>query len=113
MVCANALHLSHHSLRQKHQQQPLPDYSLKNHNPSTFPFTSSINAALVLSFNPEVEIGVPIETVSKLLGHTKLSTTQIYARVVETKISEDINNLLIRFKTKKEQLKAESQPTFF
>ena len=47
--------------------------------------------------------GVPLETVSKLLGHTKLSTTQIYVRVVETKISEDIQNLLIRFKTKKEQ----------
>jgi site-specific recombinase XerD len=46
--------------------------------------------------------GVPIETVSKLLGHTKLSTTQIYARVVETKISEDIGNLLIRFKKKEE-----------
>jgi integrase len=44
--------------------------------------------------------GVPIETVSKLLGHTKLSTTQIYARVVETKISEDISNLLLRFKQK-------------
>ncbi|PCJ94408.1 MAG: integrase [Flavobacteriaceae bacterium] len=44
--------------------------------------------------------GVPIETVSKLLGHTKLSTTQIYARVVESKISEDINNLLERFKEK-------------
>lgn len=40
--------------------------------------------------------GVPIETVSKLLGHTKLSTTQIYARVVETKISEDFGNLLER-----------------
>ena len=39
--------------------------------------------------------GVPIETVSKLLGHNKLSTTQIYARVVESKISEDIDNLLI------------------
>src|SRR5690606_11391124 len=50
--------------------------------------------------------GVPIETVSKLLGHTKLSTTQIYARVVETKISEDIQNLLIRFQTKKEQCQA-------
>ena len=50
--------------------------------------------------------GVPIETVSKLLGHTKLSTTQIYARVVETKISEDIQNLLIRFKTKKQQSQA-------
>ncbi|MCH4554139.1 site-specific integrase [Aestuariibaculum lutulentum] len=37
--------------------------------------------------------GVPIETVSKLLGHTKLSTTQIYARVVESKISEDMGSL--------------------
>ncbi|MDP5158278.1 MAG: site-specific integrase [Flaviramulus sp.] len=44
--------------------------------------------------------GVPIETVSKLLGHTKLTTTQIYARVVETKISEDVQNLLIRFERK-------------
>ncbi|WP_157208232.1 site-specific integrase [Mariniflexile maritimum] len=50
--------------------------------------------------------GVPIETVSKLLGHTKLTTTQIYAKVVETKISEDIQNLQIRFETKKEQTQA-------
>ncbi|MBD0369094.1 MAG: tyrosine-type recombinase/integrase, partial [Flavisolibacter sp.] len=34
--------------------------------------------------------GVPIETVSKMLGHTKLSTTQIYARVLERKVSEDM-----------------------
>jgi site-specific recombinase XerD len=34
--------------------------------------------------------GVPIETVSKMLGHTKISTTQIYARVVEQKISDDM-----------------------
>lgn len=34
--------------------------------------------------------GVPVETVSKLLGHTKLSTTKRYARVVEQKISHDI-----------------------
>jgi len=44
--------------------------------------------------------GVPIETVSKLLGHTKLSTTQIYARVLEHKISEDIDNLLQRLEIK-------------
>lgn len=50
--------------------------------------------------------GVPIETVSKLLGHAKLSTTQIYARVVETKISEDINNLLERFKRKEDNKSA-------
>ena len=34
--------------------------------------------------------GVPIETVSKLLGHTKIATTQIYAKVLEQKISEDM-----------------------
>ena len=37
--------------------------------------------------------GVPIETVSKLLGHTKLSTTQIYARVLEHKVSADMGKL--------------------
>lgn len=37
--------------------------------------------------------GVPIETVSKLLGHSKISSTQVYARVVERKISEDMQML--------------------
>ncbi|MEL7270168.1 MAG: site-specific integrase [Bacteroidota bacterium] len=37
--------------------------------------------------------GVPIATVSKLLGHAKLSTTQIYANVVERKLRDDMNNL--------------------
>lgn len=34
--------------------------------------------------------GVPIETVSKLLGHSKIATTQIYAKVIERKVSEDM-----------------------
>jgi len=34
--------------------------------------------------------GVPVETVSKMLGHTKIATTQIYAKVLEKKISEDM-----------------------
>jgi len=37
--------------------------------------------------------GVPIETVSKLLGHTKIVTTQIYARVIEQKVSRDMRIL--------------------
>jgi len=57
--------------------------------------------------------GVPIETVSKLLGHTKLSTIQIYARVLETKISEDIQNLLNRFEMKREPTQAIKQTTIF
>ncbi|WKL45845.1 site-specific integrase [Flavobacterium pectinovorum] len=37
--------------------------------------------------------GVPIESVSKMLGHTSIRTTQIYAKVVECKLSEDMHNL--------------------
>ena len=37
--------------------------------------------------------GMPIETISKLLGHTKLTTTQIYAKVVEEKVAEDMRLL--------------------
>ena len=40
--------------------------------------------------------GVPIETVSKMLGHSKITTTQIYAKVLENKISEDM--LLLKHK---------------
>ena len=40
--------------------------------------------------------GVPMETVSNMLGHTKITTTQIYAKVLENKVSEDMNALLLR-----------------
>jgi site-specific recombinase XerD len=37
--------------------------------------------------------GVPIETVSSMLGHTSIRTTQIYAKVVEQKVSDDMKTL--------------------
>ena len=37
--------------------------------------------------------GVPIETVSSMLGHTSIRTTQIYAKVVEEKVSADMKLL--------------------
>jgi site-specific recombinase XerD len=40
---------------------------------------------------------IPMETVSKLLGHTKIQTTQIYAKVLETKISDDMEALREKF----------------
>lgn len=35
--------------------------------------------------------GMPIETVSKILGHSKITTTQIYARVMDHKIKSDMD----------------------
>lgn len=52
--------------------------------------------------------GVPIETVSKLLGHTKISTTQIYARVLENKISQDMNVLRGILKQRKDDDSAQN-----
>ena len=37
--------------------------------------------------------GVPIESVSTMLGHKSIRTTQIYAKVVERKVSEDMAKL--------------------
>ncbi|MBS7334079.1 MAG: site-specific integrase [Weeksellaceae bacterium] len=37
--------------------------------------------------------GVPIESVSKMLGHTNITTTQHYARITEQKISHDMQQL--------------------
>lgn len=40
-----------------------------------------------------LQSGVPLETVSKMLGHSKITMTQIYARVGELKISIDMKDL--------------------
>jgi len=37
--------------------------------------------------------GVPIESVAKMMGHTNIKTTQIYAKVMDHKISEDMSQL--------------------
>ena len=42
--------------------------------------------------------GIPIETVSKMLGHNKLSTTQIYVHVLDKKISDDMKKLRNKFR---------------
>jgi len=40
--------------------------------------------------------GVPIESISKMMGHTNIRTTQGYAKVTDDKISEDMDKLMAR-----------------
>lgn len=38
-----------------------------------------------------LSLGTPIETVSKMMGHTKIATTQIYAKIIDKKQKEAVN----------------------
>jgi site-specific recombinase XerD len=45
--------------------------------------------------------GVPIESVSKMLGHTNLKSTQHYAKVVDKKLGDDMAALAMKLNMKK------------
>jgi site-specific recombinase XerD len=49
--------------------------------------------------------GVPIESVSKMLGHKNLRTTQHYAKVLDRKVSEDMKLLKDKFMFKETPIK--------
>ncbi len=40
-----------------------------------------------------LEVGIPIDVVSNLLGHTKITTTQIYARVVDQRKKKEMQKM--------------------
>ena len=43
--------------------------------------------------------GVPIETVSSMLGHKSIKTTQIYAKITKEKLNQDMESLAARLNT--------------
>ena len=47
--------------------------------------------------------GIPIETVSKMLGHTSIKTTQIYAKILDTKVMDDMAALKEMYARKESQ----------
>ncbi|MNE48229.1 site-specific tyrosine recombinase XerC [compost metagenome] len=42
--------------------------------------------------------GVPLESLSKMMGHKNISTTQIYAKITSQKISKDMDLVTPKFK---------------
>lgn len=53
--------------------------------------------------------GVPIETISKMMGHSNLNITSHYAKVLKSKISTDMANLKEKLKESKDDSGAQSE----
>ena len=67
-----------------------------------FIFTCPLSLALPITFHQSrhsyatticLSNGVPIETLSKMMGHTSIRSTQIYAKITAEKVSNDMERL--------------------
>lgn len=80
-------------------------------NDLRFIFTCSLFLALPITFHVArhtaattvfLSNGVPIETVSSMLGHKSIKTTQIYAKITKEKLNQDMKNLAARLNSVEE-----------
>lgn len=56
--------------------------------------------------------GVSIESVSKMLGHTNIKTTQIYARITDVKVSNDMASFAEKLEEKRTKSKSKLDQLF-
>ena len=77
-------------------------------NDLRFIFTCSLFLALPITFHQSrhtaattvfLSNGVPIETVSSMLGHKSIKTTQIYAKITKEKLNQDMESLAAKLNT--------------
>ena len=64
---------------------------IKRNRPITFHWARHTFGTLFLTE------GVPLESVSKMMGHKNLKTTQIYAKITNEKISKDMELVSEKF----------------
>ena len=69
-------------------------------------FTSTLFLAVPITFHVArhsfgtltLTAGIPIESIARMMGHTNIDSTQVYAQVTDRKISSDMNRLMERRK---------------
>lgn len=45
-----------------------------------------------------LEAGIPMESIAKMMGHSSIASTQIYAQITDQKIANDMDKLINRKK---------------
>lgn len=71
-----------------------------------FIFTCSLSLAEPITFHMArhsfgtltLTAGIPIESIARIMGHTNIDSTQVYAQVTDRKISSDMDRLMERRK---------------
>ncbi len=101
---------SYHNGEKKHHLFPVPQNQIINRYLKQIAEAAGIKKQITFhmarhTFATTITLmhGIPIETVSKMLGHASLSTTQIYAKVVDNKVMDDMASLKAMYTQKRNE----------
>ena len=81
------LYAAHHIMLYHYQHIPVYPYS------DVTPYTARHSFGTLM-----LSSGIPIESIAKMMGHTNINSTQVYAQVTDRKISSDMDRLMERRK---------------